>query len=145
MTPSRSPGRYVDAKGTTRVSRIDDLPDESVRSYAFGHQWVDELPRDVAGWGEGVDAQEFRFTCSCGRWKREVLDAHDGDRLVQDYGGGTMLFPGSDFPKHLAKIEWLRRVRAKAKAAERRRRTSPTTEVRSEGATVVPLTRNGTE
>jgi hypothetical protein len=137
MTPSRSAGKYVDAKGTTRVSRIEDLPDESVRSYAFGHQWQDELPRDAVGWGKGVDAQEFRFTCSCGRWKREVLDANDGDKLVQDYGGGTMLFPGSDFPKHLAKIEWLRRVRAKAKQAPGARP--------GKRATVVPLIRNGTD
>lgn len=119
MSPRRRTDRYVDPSGTTRVSKIEDLPDESVRSYAFGHQWQDEYPRGAEGWGEGIDAQEFRFTCPCGRWKREVLDANDGDKLVQSYGGGTMLFAGSDFPKHLAKIEWLRRVRVKAAKAGR--------------------------
>jgi hypothetical protein len=138
MSPRTSPKHYVDAMGTTRVSRIEDLPDASVRSYAFGHQWIDEWPRDAQGWGKGTKATEFRFTCECGRWKREVLDEGDGDKLVQAYGGGTMLFPGSDFPKHLAKIEWARRVRAKQRAAARQAKAT-------QDGTVVPMKRSGTD
>ena len=105
---------YTDLHGVTRVNRIDDLPDESMRCYATAHQWDDPPATEASGWGS-FNAVELRSHCPCGRYKYEVIDLDTGDRLGQpQYGGGVMLFPGTDFPKRVARAEWLRRKRLNA-------------------------------
>jgi len=112
-------GRYIDAGGVTRVSKIDDLPDESVHCYAYGHGWNDPLGQRAVGWDEALQAWETRFTCQngCGRTRREVIMLATGEPEPFQYRGGTMLFPGSDFPKRLAKVEWINRKRRNARNA----------------------------
>lgn len=119
-------GRYVDAQGVTRVSRIDDLPDESVRCYAYGHRWDDPPGQPAVGWDKALEPWETRFSCEngCGRRRREVIMLATGETEPFQYSGGTMLFPGSDFPKRLAKVEWIRRKRARTSARPRRKSAS---------------------
>lgn len=113
-------GHYVDRQGVTRVGRIDDLPDESVHCYAYGHQWDDPLGAPAEGWDKALQSWETRFSCPCGRRRREVVHRATGEVEPFQYRGGTMLFPGSDFPKRLAKVEWIRRKLARATPRRRK-------------------------
>lgn len=121
---------YIDVHGVQRVSRIDDLPDESIHCYATAHQWDDPPATEEQGWGEDVNAVRMDFHCPCGRYKHQVLDLDTGDELTCQYGGGVMLFPGSHFPKRLWRVEWLRRKRLNAAGVKtvgaRRRKVSRT-------------------
>jgi len=111
--------RYKDAAGVERVSRIEDLPDESIQCYARGHRWDDGPAIHAPGWGD-LNAAQIAATCDCTRRKTEVIDADTGERLGQaQYAGGVMLMAGSDFPKHLARVEWLRRLREKGAGVTR--------------------------
>jgi hypothetical protein len=117
-------GRYIDAGGVTRVQKIDDLPDESVHCYAYGHRWNDPLGQPAVGWDVALQAWETRFSCEngCGRTRREVIMLATGEPEPFQYRGGTMLFSGSDFPKRFAKVEWISRKRRNA--ARRTKRTT---------------------
>lgn len=100
----------------TRIGSLLDLPDESVRCLAMGHQWSDPPITDAPGWG--MAAWELRLTCPCGRWRKDVVSADTMELIYRDYGGGVLLALGATVDRLEARAEWFRRKRAAALGVE---------------------------
>lgn len=104
-----------------RVASIWDLPDLSLRCAALGRHVDfgadDPVLRDAPGWGPRR-AVEVRYSCGCGRWKREVVDADTGETLTRaaEYGGGVLLWSGISPTRAEARAVYLGRVHARAEA-----------------------------
>jgi hypothetical protein len=101
----------------TRVGTPEDLPDESLRSYAFGYEWSEPPLVEVDGWG--VPAGELRMHSPCGRWRKDVVSLRNGQLLHRDYGGGTLLTPSVSMDKAVARLLWIKRVRDREAGATR--------------------------
>jgi hypothetical protein len=101
-----------------RVESIHDLPDASIacsalgRHIGFGHE--DPIIRKADGW-INADAQYVEYHCGCTRWRYEVIDANTGERLtpVPVYGGGYLLWSKVSLTRAEARVEYIRRVRAR--------------------------------
>lgn len=119
-----------------RVKSVYDLPLLSLRCAALGRHvgFGQDDPRikDVTGWGQFVKAVEVRYSCDCGRWRKDVIDAETGERLAKasEYGGGVLLWSGGSPDQHLAKVIYIAKVRERAAA---------TAAEAAEGGTVTPL------
>jgi hypothetical protein len=107
----------------TRVQTVHDLSDPSVacgtmgRHIGFGA--TDPIVKPNHGWGEGTNAQDVTWVCSCGRWRTDVINEDTGEKLTKQaaYGGGELLYEGGRLPQETCRVEFMRRMRERQRRA----------------------------
>jgi hypothetical protein len=113
----------------TRVNTVEELSDQSVacgtlgRHVGFGA--TDPIATPNGEWGEDTNAQNVTWVCSCNRWRTDVIDEDTGKKLTKQaaYGGGELLYAGGRLPQEECRVEFMRRLRERQRAAMKASKT----------------------